>query len=670
MKEFEISEKVYNEILNSKIVIFVLLGYIDSKGNVCNKKLIDLLPTYKRKELTEYYEININELANENEVIFTCDDKDPVYCMFKSKFMKSEKGYTRSIKYVMPKKEWEKSLEKEKEVFFKNKEKFFERVEDNKHNSTDLSYINFENSDKLISSHVEIMNDVFLIELPKNIKKHTLKDNLKTIKYLINKNDIYYVNDIKIKCFTKKNCIVGKILKKITFKKNIAFKSNHLIFFPISSLYSGTRYLFLNLKNSIQKEQNNLTSVDFFCDKEVIDKVLCQKNINIKYNSKLITLIPKIQNICFTSASKSYYYKLQNVQFLNNYIRLNLEKTTAADFLNKTDFIVFKLIKMSDCYTAQLQTSDNKFKTDKNSKSEVNNYKTNIKSKHNKTSKRKTAIENNCSVKYVGDVLFIRCKAPSFFHAIKNGEITELNLIKYKHNLISSRYLENVKTVISYPELEAIHCKSTLRDGLVHFQLHNDDIEKKPILIKQYNYSYDYFAFFNSKETKEKLQLIKSSNNHATKHHNVIENEIQMVYFDKKFEKYSTIKIIAFYCRNCGMYFCYYEQFLAELKRLGLTLNDFLGKFYDENNTNLTLQVNSLNVKSILTKYGYSVSKQKGLSSAKRYQILSFIIDKNIMTKAHVISHIQYLIHYNGKKNSNKDAVVKWKEDIENITFK
>lgn len=223
MKEFEISEKVYNEILNSKIVIFVLLGYIDSKGNVCNKKLIDLLPTYKRKELTEYYEININELANENEVIFTCDDKDPVYCMFKSKFMKSEKGYTRSIKYVMPKKEWEKSLEKEKEVFFKNKEKFSERVEDNKHNSTDLSYINFENSDKLISSHVEIMNDVFLIELPKNIKKHTLKDNLKTIKYLINKNDIYYVNDIKIKCFTKKNCIVGKILKKITFKKNIAF---------------------------------------------------------------------------------------------------------------------------------------------------------------------------------------------------------------------------------------------------------------------------------------------------------------------------------------------------------------------------------------------------------------------------------------------------------------
>ena len=94
--------------------------------------------------------------------------------------------------------------EKEKEVFFKNKEKFSERVEDNKHNSTDLSYINFENSDKLISSHVEIMNDVFLIELPKNIKKQTLKDNLKTIKYLINKNDIYYVNDIKIKCFIKK----------------------------------------------------------------------------------------------------------------------------------------------------------------------------------------------------------------------------------------------------------------------------------------------------------------------------------------------------------------------------------------------------------------------------------------------------------------------------------
>lgn len=69
----------------------------------------------------------------------------------------------------------------------------------------------------------------------------------------------------------------------------------------------------------------------------------------------------------------------------------------------------------------------------------------------------------------------------------------------------------------------------------------------------------------------------------------MIENEIQMVYFDKKSEKYNTIKILAFYCRNCGIYFCYYEQFLVELKRFGLALNDFLGEFYDENNTNLTL---------------------------------------------------------------------------------
>ena len=231
MKEFEISKKVYKEILNSKIVIFVLLGYIDSKGNVCNKKLIDLLPTYKRKELTEYYEININELANENEVIFTCDNKDPIYCMFKSKFMKSKKGYTRNIRYVMPKKEWEKSLEREKEIFFRNKDKISEGLEHKENTSADLTYIDFENSDKLISSHVEITDDVFLIELPKNIKKHTLKDNLKTIKCLINKNGIYYVNDIKIRCFTKKNCIVGKILKNITFKKNIVFKSNYICLF-------------------------------------------------------------------------------------------------------------------------------------------------------------------------------------------------------------------------------------------------------------------------------------------------------------------------------------------------------------------------------------------------------------------------------------------------------
>ena len=55
MKEFQISKKVYNEVVNSKIAIFILQGYKDSKGKICDEKLIDLLPSYKRRELKNYY---------------------------------------------------------------------------------------------------------------------------------------------------------------------------------------------------------------------------------------------------------------------------------------------------------------------------------------------------------------------------------------------------------------------------------------------------------------------------------------------------------------------------------------------------------------------------------------------------------------------------------------
>ena len=127
---------------------------------------------------------------------------------------------------------------------------------------------------------------------------------------------------------------------------------------------------------------------------------------------------------------------------------------------------------------------------------------------------------------------------------------------------------------------------------------------------------------------------------------------------------------MVFYCEKCRKYFCFYQQFILELKQYNIVLNDFLAEFYDEYNNNLSTHSGSLRIKSILAKYGYSVSKEKKLNARKRFQILSFIIDRGIMSKAEVLSHIQYLINYNGKKESNKNAVLKWKEDIFNIVNK
>ena len=100
MKKYKIKQKIYNEIVNSKIARFALLGYKDQKGRTCSKELLSLLSKYQLKDMEEYYDVNIDEISKLTEVIFECDGYKSIRCTFIGPMLNYEKGYMRKVKTI------------------------------------------------------------------------------------------------------------------------------------------------------------------------------------------------------------------------------------------------------------------------------------------------------------------------------------------------------------------------------------------------------------------------------------------------------------------------------------------------------------------------------------------------------------------------------------------
>ena len=353
-------------------------------------------------------------------------------------------------------------------------------------------------------------------------------------------------------------------------------------------------------------------------------------------------------------------------------LRMNLKKgkrINTYDKLSQTkDLEVFNI--------SNLGNNHYKINSEKNNIDMINDIlHQNVKNNH----PIKTSYENKSNINkerryyitHTDNFLTINCNDRDFYNHIKNLKKITLNTVNAVGCRKAPFEITNVKVYVVHKNYQPLIGKATINGYSVKIVLVNEkETKRKNIIQRDYNYSIDYFDFFDNSNVKDNLQLIKSANNHATRKHSVVEKQIKMVYFDKKRERFNTINIMVFYCEKCRKYFCFYQQFILELKQYNIVLNDFLAEFYDEYNNNLSTHSGSLRIKSILAKYGYSVSKEKKLNARKRFQILSFIIDRGIMSKAEVLSHIQYLINYNGKKESNKNAVLKWKEDIFNIVNK
>lgn len=75
-----------------------------------------------------------------------------------------------------------------------------------------------------------------------------------------------------------------------------------------------------------------------------------------------------------------------------------------------------------------------------------------------------------------------------------------------------------------------------------------------------------------------------------------------------------------------------------------------------------------LNQNSKLRSLGYSVSYEKGLSDSERKQLLAKIIDKKLMKKHEIMSHLEFLISIHKSDIAWQFSVRRWSEDLKFVS--
>lgn len=119
--------------------------------------------------------------------------------------------------------------------------------------------------------------------------------------------------------------------------------------------------------------------------------------------------------------------------------------------------------------------------------------------------------------------------------------------------------------------------------------------------------------------------------------------------------------IPASYCRTCEKYFIL-EADYQMLKEKGTILCNVVEQTYWGKNNN---GFHSVSDESLLFKMGYNVNAINNLNYRERQKILETALANKLLTKAEILSHLDYLIRRSQNNMALVNAVNKWKEDRE-----
>ena len=123
------------------------------------------------------------------------------------------------------------------------------------------------------------------------------------------------------------------------------------------------------------------------------------------------------------------------------------------------------------------------------------------------------------------------------------------------------------------------------------------------------------------------------------------------------------VTVAAGYCGNCNIFFIM-ESAYDKLKMMGVPICRMTEeKIYLKG----TAFMNGMKLarESILMQYGYNVNQTEGLSSTQRKKILAVLIDNKILTKADIISYLDFFINQRKKQKSMEKDIDKWEDDKE-----
>lgn len=123
--------------------------------------------------------------------------------------------------------------------------------------------------------------------------------------------------------------------------------------------------------------------------------------------------------------------------------------------------------------------------------------------------------------------------------------------------------------------------------------------------------------------------------------------------------KVETILIPALYCETCEEFYMLEPEY-RKLKVRGTPICKVVTQeVYRDIRSGRT----ELNAESLLHSLGYNVSEKEGLSPQYRHNLLKAILKEKVMTRMAVLSHLDYLIKRNGKKEHMESARAKWEDD-------
>ena len=123
--------------------------------------------------------------------------------------------------------------------------------------------------------------------------------------------------------------------------------------------------------------------------------------------------------------------------------------------------------------------------------------------------------------------------------------------------------------------------------------------------------------------------------------------------------KVEIILIPAIYCDTCEQFYILEPEY-RKLKVRGTPICKVVTQAVYKDIRSGKIE---LNAESLLHSLGYNVSEKEGLSPQYRHNLSKTIIEEKVMTRMAVLSHLDYLIKRNGKKDHMESAKSKWEDD-------
>ena len=270
--------------------------------------------------------------------------------------------------------------------------------------------------------------------------------------------------------------------------------------------------------------------------------------------------------------------------------------------------------------------------------------------------------EQKKKTKYVYECVFI--SESSNINKLSKSDDSGFCIVN-THNLIANRALASIKTGHVYfmvKEKKYSVCRLIVLD----------EGKLKELLGKTVSYD-DYYRLRPKKELN-KIELIENGTSAPRQREcDKDENRYVHVYFSltnsciknkheieavtaktTNIKNGNPVEVNVFYCSQCDKYFINFE---ALQKYISRGIYPALHYIFD------SLNADQLNDASELMLYGYNV-REGGLSQFERRRILEWVIDSGLMSKAAIISNLQFKVRYNGRKPGNERAKQKWLDDI------